>query len=85
MSYEFDGENAVVTKVDALYEKMQYVKDQLESIAEWSRETTHDLYKPVENQEDDSLYVKDYKQDWEGPSDDYILAKAWEIIAVLNG
>lgn len=82
MSWEL---SEVERKQTELFDNMKVVFDILSDLADWSREATHNIYHLDETHPSIESYVKVDGEDWDGPSEDYISSKAWEIVAILRG
>ena len=72
-------------KQQALFDDMSAIREVLLDVVDWSRESTHNLYHLDEMHPDLESYIQVDGEEWEGPSEEYIVGKAWELVATLRG
>jgi hypothetical protein len=72
-------------KQQALFDDMSSIREVLIDLVDWSREATHSLYHLDETHPSIESYIQVDGQEWDGPSEEYIVGKAWELVALLRG
>jgi hypothetical protein len=73
MSYDFEYEDPHKD----LYDAFSIIAEALDDLVNWSRDETHALYAGAN-------YEIPYGLEWHGPTDDFLTAKAWELVALLK-
>jgi hypothetical protein len=73
MSYDFGAQEP---RQD-LYDDFTTISDALYDLVSWSREATHKLYAGADYEVPEGV-------EWDGPTDDFLTAKSWELVALLR-